>query len=71
MIVPGCGNGKYLNLNTSVFNIGGDKSTRLSEVAREKENEVSIIFLKFVSGVKIRKDKIHTTCFTTSFHKII
>ncbi|KAJ8922695.1 hypothetical protein NQ315_007728 [Exocentrus adspersus] len=39
----GCGNGKYLNVNTSVFNIGGDKSTRLSEVAREKENEVIVL----------------------------
>ncbi|KAJ8927193.1 hypothetical protein NQ314_020469 [Rhamnusium bicolor] len=39
----GCGNGKYLNVNTSIFNIGGDKSTRLSEVAREKENEVIVL----------------------------
>lgn len=40
-IVAGCGNGKYLNVNTSIFNMGGDKSMRLTEVAREKENEVS------------------------------
>ncbi|KAF2905980.1 hypothetical protein ILUMI_00211 [Ignelater luminosus] len=39
----GCGNGKYLNVNTSIFNIGGDKSTRLCEVAREKENEVIVL----------------------------
>ncbi|EFA02468.1 hypothetical protein TcasGA2_TC008156 [Tribolium castaneum] len=36
----GCGNGKYLNVNTSIFNMGGDKSMRLTEVARDKENEV-------------------------------
>ncbi|KAK5643066.1 hypothetical protein RI129_006911 [Pyrocoelia pectoralis] len=39
----GCGNGKYLNVNTSLFNIGGDKSTRLSDLAREKDNEVIVI----------------------------
>ncbi|CAH1174227.1 unnamed protein product [Phaedon cochleariae] len=39
----GCGNGKYLNVNTSIFNIGGEKSNRLSEVAREKENEVIVL----------------------------
>ncbi|KAF5272459.1 hypothetical protein FQR65_LT04927 [Abscondita terminalis] len=39
----GCGNGKYLNVNTSIFNIGGDKSTRLCELAREKNNEVIVV----------------------------
>ncbi|KAG5898635.1 hypothetical protein JTB14_021009 [Gonioctena quinquepunctata] len=39
----GCGNGKYLNVNTSLFNIGGDKSNSLCEVAREKENEVIVL----------------------------
>ncbi|KAJ8984420.1 hypothetical protein NQ317_012483 [Molorchus minor] len=39
----GCGNGKYLNINTSIFNIGGEKSTGLGEVAREKENEVIVL----------------------------
>nr|XP_023015834.1 uncharacterized protein LOC111505288 [Leptinotarsa decemlineata] len=39
----GCGNGKYLNVNSSLFNIGGDKSNNLSEVAREKENEVIVL----------------------------
>lgn len=42
-LVAGCGNGKYLNVNTSIFNMGGDKSIRLTEVAREKENEVSVL----------------------------
>lgn len=36
----GCGNGKYLNINSTVFNMGGDKCIRLSEIAREKDNEV-------------------------------
>ncbi|KAL3267018.1 hypothetical protein HHI36_011165 [Cryptolaemus montrouzieri] len=39
----GCGNGKYLNVNNSIFNIGGDKSRRLITVAREKDNEVIIL----------------------------
>ncbi|KAJ8953797.1 hypothetical protein NQ318_006644, partial [Aromia moschata] len=39
----GCGNGKYLNVNTSIFNIGGEKSTRLSEWPEEKENEVIVL----------------------------
>lgn len=37
----GCGNGKYLNVNSSIFNMGGDKSIRLCEMTREKSNEVS------------------------------
>ncbi|XP_045479862.1 probable serine/threonine-protein kinase nek3 [Harmonia axyridis] len=39
----GCGNGKYLSLNNAIFNIGGDKSLRLTNVAREKDNEVIIL----------------------------
>ncbi|KAF5301448.1 hypothetical protein FQA39_LY02177 [Lamprigera yunnana] len=39
----GCGNGKCLNVNTSIFNIGGDKSTKLCELAREKNNEVIVV----------------------------
>lgn len=40
----GCGNGKYLNVNNnSIFTVGGDKCSRLSELAREKENEVMIL----------------------------
>lgn len=41
--ISGCGNGKYLNLNPSIFNIGGEKCMRLSEIAKEKENEVSAL----------------------------
>ncbi|XP_044736879.1 uncharacterized protein LOC123298849 [Chrysoperla carnea] len=36
----GCGSGKYLNVNQSIFKIGADRCSRLTEVAREKENEV-------------------------------
>lgn len=36
----GCGNGKYLDVNPSVFEIGADRCKRLTEVAREKEHEV-------------------------------
>lgn len=39
--ILGCGDGKYLNVNTSIFNIGAEKSTRLSEVSHDKDNEVS------------------------------
>ncbi|GJQ82346.1 hypothetical protein Trydic_g417 [Trypoxylus dichotomus] len=38
----GCGNGKYLNVNSTIFNMGGDKCIRLSEIAREKDNEVLV-----------------------------
>ncbi|KAI4463509.1 hypothetical protein MML48_4g00011937 [Holotrichia oblita] len=38
----GCGNGKYLNINSTIFNMGGDKCIRLSEIAREKDNEVLV-----------------------------
>lgn len=43
MHISGCGNGKYLASNPSVFNIGADKCIRLTKVAREKENEVRIL----------------------------
>nr|XP_022920149.1 uncharacterized protein LOC111428728 [Onthophagus taurus] len=39
----GCGNGKYLNVNNAIFNIGGEKCCRLSEVAKEKDNEVLVL----------------------------
>ncbi|XP_033217782.1 uncharacterized protein LOC117173371 [Belonocnema kinseyi] len=38
----GCGNGKYLNVNHSVYKVGGDRCKRLTDIAREKENEVLI-----------------------------
>jgi ubiquinone/menaquinone biosynthesis C-methylase UbiE len=37
---PGCGNGKYLNVNPSVFNIGSDRCKSLAQLAREKDNEL-------------------------------
>ncbi|CAG9762976.1 unnamed protein product [Ceutorhynchus assimilis] len=36
----GCGNGKYLKVNMSIYNLGGEKSIRLSDLARQKQNEV-------------------------------
>ncbi|XP_043271315.1 serine-rich adhesin for platelets isoform X2 [Venturia canescens] len=38
----GCGNGKYLSVNENVFKIGADRCKRLTDIAREKENEVMI-----------------------------
>ncbi|KYN14939.1 Putative methyltransferase KIAA1456 [Trachymyrmex cornetzi] len=38
----GCGNGKYLSVNHSVFKIGVDRCKRFTDIAREKENEVLI-----------------------------
>ncbi|XP_015119699.1 uncharacterized protein LOC107042947 [Diachasma alloeum] len=38
----GCGNGKYLSVNNNIFKIGGDRCKRLTDIAREKENEVLI-----------------------------
>ncbi|XP_017778617.1 PREDICTED: uncharacterized protein LOC108564174 [Nicrophorus vespilloides] len=39
----GCGNGKYLSSNTSLYSMGGDKCKKLTEVAREKDNEVMVL----------------------------
>ncbi|XP_045539399.1 protein piccolo [Papilio machaon] len=36
----GCGNGKYLDINPSVFTVGGDRCTRLTAQARQHNNEV-------------------------------
>ncbi|PSN57512.1 hypothetical protein C0J52_01590 [Blattella germanica] len=38
----GCGNGKYLSVNPSVFKIGADRCSSLTEIAREKEHEVLV-----------------------------
>jgi len=38
----GCGNGKYLSVNHSIFKIGVDRCKRFTDIAREKENEVRI-----------------------------
>ncbi|KAK3910359.1 putative tRNA methyltransferase 9B [Frankliniella fusca] len=38
----GCGNGKYLSINPSVFKIGVDRCLSLTELAREKEHEVLV-----------------------------
>lgn len=39
----GCGNGKYFNMNNTIFNMGGDKCLKMCELAREKENEVLVL----------------------------
>lgn len=44
----GCGNGKYLNVNSTIYNMGGDKCIRLSEIAREKDNEVFYPFTQCI-----------------------
>jgi hypothetical protein len=36
----GCGSGKYLSLNPMIFNMGTDRCKALTEIAREKDNEV-------------------------------
>ncbi|KAL1505631.1 hypothetical protein ABEB36_005152 [Hypothenemus hampei] len=36
----GCGNGKYLKVNMSIYTLGGEKSIRLSDLARQKQNEI-------------------------------
>lgn len=38
----GCGNGKYLSVNHSIFKVGVDRCKRFTDIAREKENEVNI-----------------------------
>ncbi|CAG9571824.1 unnamed protein product [Danaus chrysippus] len=38
----GCGNGKYLNVNPSVFAVGGDRCTRLAAQAHHNNNEVVV-----------------------------
>ncbi|XP_013191343.2 protein piccolo [Amyelois transitella] len=38
----GCGNGKYLSVNPSVFSVGGDRCSRLTSQARQHNNEVVV-----------------------------
>nr|XP_026496146.1 uncharacterized protein LOC113400712 [Vanessa tameamea] len=38
----GCGNGKYLSVNPSVFAVGGDRCTRLATQAHHNNNEVVV-----------------------------
>ena len=42
MSISGCGSGKYLSCNPLIYNIGADRCKNLTEIAREKENEVLI-----------------------------
>lgn len=47
MFALGCGNGKYLSVNHSIFKIGVDRCKRFTDIAREKENEVHISIESF------------------------
>ncbi|XP_011502011.1 PREDICTED: uncharacterized protein LOC105365516 [Ceratosolen solmsi marchali] len=38
----GCGNGKYLDVNHSIFKIGVDRCQKFTSIAREKKNEVLV-----------------------------
>ncbi|XP_066905658.1 serine-rich adhesin for platelets isoform X2 [Halyomorpha halys] len=38
----GCGSGKYLNVNPSIFKLGVDRCSRLAMTAREEKNEVMV-----------------------------
>ncbi|KAF6217209.1 hypothetical protein GE061_001563 [Apolygus lucorum] len=38
----GCGSGKYLSVNPSVYKVGADRCSRLTETAREEEKEVLV-----------------------------
>ena len=40
LLRSGCGSGKYLNVNPSVFNIGSDRCKALAQLSREKDHEV-------------------------------
>ncbi|XP_075982166.1 class I SAM-dependent methyltransferase fire dancer [Anticarsia gemmatalis] len=39
----GCGNGKYLSVNPSVYTVGGDRCTRLTAQARHHNNEQVVV----------------------------
>ncbi|CAC5396376.1 ALKBH8 [Mytilus coruscus] len=38
----GCGNGKYLGLNQSVYEVGSDRSVNLSEICHQRSHEVYV-----------------------------
>ena len=39
----GCGSGKYLGMNPLVFDAGVDRCKALTDIAREKDNEVTAV----------------------------
>ena len=41
-LILGCGSGKYLGINPTIFNIGSDRCSALAGIAREKEHEVML-----------------------------
>lgn len=61
----GCGNGKYLNVNHSIFKVGVDRCKRFTDIAREKENEVNTyIYIFYIISIIIKKIYMYTmyTC---------
>jgi len=38
----GCGNGKYLGINPEIFIIGSDRSSKLTEIVRDRNFEVNV-----------------------------
>lgn len=39
----GCGNGKYLDVNPTIYKIGLDRCSSLANIARDKDHEVSLL----------------------------
>ena len=60
----GCGNGKYLNVKHSVFNVGVDRCKKLTDIARDKENEVRTIFFNTLTQ-KYQQLKLKKKVFLT------
>ena len=44
--LTGCGSGKYLSVNPLLFSIGVDRCKTLTELAREKDNEVGGFYVR-------------------------
>lgn len=54
----GCGNGKYLSVNHSIFKVGVDRCKRFTDIAREKENEVNI-YIYFLHNINNYQENIY------------
>lgn len=51
LIFAGCGNGKYLSINPSIYKIGLDRCSNLANIAREKEHEVCRSFISIKCNI--------------------
>lgn len=57
MDASGCGNGKYLQVNPSIFKVGSDRCAASVDVARRKDHEVSVRFFFLVfPALRARSD---------------